>query len=92
MDDQAEAQRRLELYSELKELGDSRALIELAIKITVAEAHGLGLTWSAVGSALGVSTQAAWERYGPTSTKSGAASLQATLDFDLPEGGNSHTR
>lgn len=44
-------------------VGD-RARVEEQIQDGVQVARDLGMTWAMVGLALGVSTQAAWERYG----------------------------
>jgi hypothetical protein len=48
----------------LETLQRRRAEIETAIAQTVAMARARGASWSAVGSALGVSAQAAQQRYG----------------------------
>lgn len=56
--------------------GDIRSLVALALN------HGA--PWSAVGKALDVSTQAAWERYRPESTEEPIPGQRALWE-DEPE-------
>jgi hypothetical protein len=49
----------------LEALGRRRTETEAAIAAVVGTARAAGAPWSAVGAALGVSAQAAQQRYGP---------------------------
>lgn len=61
-------------------LGALPATIEQATLTTVAELRSTGATWAAIGGLLGVTAQAAQQRYGPR--------LQATTVVDVkPIGG-----
>jgi hypothetical protein len=47
----------------LNGLGEGRRCLELWQRKAVAAARAQGLTWDAIGSACGISRQAAWERF-----------------------------
>lgn len=49
----------------LMRLSGERDEIEQEIRVQVATVLSLGGTWRTIGAALGVSGQAAWERYRP---------------------------
>ena len=48
----------------LTSLNAAQQLLSIEITDCVQAARTEGLTWASIGSALGVSRQAAWERYG----------------------------
>jgi hypothetical protein len=52
----------------LMRLSGDREAIELKIQRQVLTVLAAGGTWRTIGAALGVSPQAAWERYRPTET------------------------
>jgi hypothetical protein len=61
----------------LESLGRRRADMESAVAEAVAAARAAGGSWSAVGAALGVSAQAAQQRYGRRSHQPRAATGRA---------------
>lgn len=54
------------VLNELREAHEQVRRNEGEVARSVTAARELGLSWSAIGSVLGVSKQAAWERYGKT--------------------------
>lgn len=50
--------------SQLQRYAEQRRQIEDNIRLAVAGCREDGLTWAQIGTALGVSSQAAWEHYG----------------------------
>jgi hypothetical protein len=62
-------------------LADQRAQLEAAVAEAVAAARMEGASWSALGTALGVSAQAAQQRYGPSPRQRG---LIVEVAADLP--------
>lgn len=57
-----------------------RALLDKQITDTIKVARDHGAPWSAIGTGLGVSTQAAWERYRPESEHEPIAGPRALWD------------
>lgn len=54
---------RDELLDLLPRVAAAGALAERALAQWVRKAHGQGATWARIGSALGMTRQAAWERF-----------------------------
>lgn len=60
--------------SEAARLGGYAALIEAAqtqLALEVETARSMGESWEQIGNALGISRQAAWERFSPSPQKKG---------------------
>ena len=51
------------LFTSLREAGDRRRTEEENVRNCVFACRKAGLSWEAIGAALGMSKQAAWERF-----------------------------
>lgn len=61
------AAHQVRALSGLREAHDALRRSELQVQDLVSTARKLGISWQAIGSVLGVSRQAAWERFGRSS-------------------------
>lgn len=52
-----------EALSTLDRRHAAAVLAEAELRLSIAAARGRGASWASIGAALGVSRQAAWERY-----------------------------
>jgi hypothetical protein len=75
---------RTVLLRRLEGLGRRRGEVESAIDEAVRTARATGVTWSAVGAALGVSAQAAQQRYGRRHHNAAQAERQRPLTTVAP--------
>lgn len=76
----AQLQKLHDLDQEMQAMLRSTDAIALGIKVTVAEMRSLGASWAWIAIGLGVSTQAAWERYGDLRASSGASSRDKVFE------------
>jgi len=61
---EAPARARDELLKLMRQLRNERESIEKELAVAVMTARGLGASWTLIGDALGVSKQAALQRFG----------------------------
>lgn len=68
-------QEDINLVTRLHRLRNDRDELEDAIQLMVKKCRTAGMSWVRIGSALGTSAQAAWERYGLTPEQKAERSL-----------------
>jgi len=71
----------IHLSAEIQRWCEKRRDANNRIEGLVVEARKAGMTWLAIGCALGVSTQSAWERYGLTPQQKAARAIAQDRRF-----------